>query len=140
MNIWVAKPDDVRLLHANDMYMIVLMTSWMIFLSCVHIYYSSFSSSNLGHNVHQMADFDTLSAMIVSAVFIVGSYYFVRNQTFVDDREFLRGMIPHHSMAILMAEQIKNRTKNEDLKKLANAIIKKQNEEIYLMKNIEHYI
>ena len=37
MNIWVAKSDDIRF-HLNDVYMILLMTSWMVFFDSVYNY------------------------------------------------------------------------------------------------------
>jgi hypothetical protein len=51
-----------------------------------------------------------------------------RSQHFVDDREYMKGMIPHHSIAILTSE----RADIDDLRvcRLANGIIKAQREEI----------
>jgi len=51
-----------------------------------------------------------------------------RSQHFVDDREYMKGMIPHHSIAILTSEH----ADIDDLRvcRLANGIIKAQREEI----------
>ncbi len=51
-----------------------------------------------------------------------------RSQQFVDDREYLKGMIPHHSIAILTSEH----ADIDDLRvcELANEIIRAQREEI----------
>ena len=51
-----------------------------------------------------------------------------RSQHFVDDREYMKGMIPHHSIAILTSE----RADLDDRRvcELANEIIKAQREEI----------
>lgn len=51
-----------------------------------------------------------------------------RSQHFVDDREYMKGMIPHHSIAILTSEH----ADIDDLRvcELANEIIKAQREEI----------
>ena len=39
-------------------------------------------------------------------------------------------MIPHHSMAILMSQKIKEKTENKELSKFANSIITTQLKEI----------
>ena len=51
-----------------------------------------------------------------------------RSQQFVDDREYMKGMIPHHSIAILTSEN----ADIDDLRvcELANGIIQAQREEI----------
>jgi len=51
-----------------------------------------------------------------------------RSQRFVDDREYMKGMIPHHSIAILTSEN----ADLDDLRvcELANGIIQAQREEI----------
>lgn len=51
-----------------------------------------------------------------------------RSQQFVDDREYMKGMIPHHSIAILTSEH----ADIDDVRvcELANSIIKAQREEI----------
>ena len=53
------------------------------------------------------------------------------HQTFVDDREYMKAMIPHHSIAILTSE----RADIDDLRvcALANDIIEAQREEIAAM-------
>jgi len=56
------------------------------------------------------------------------SLWLSRSQQFVDDREYLKGMIPHHSIAILTSERadIDDRRVCE----LANEIFRAQREEI----------
>lgn len=51
-----------------------------------------------------------------------------RSQHFVDDREYMKGMIPHHSIAILTSE----RSDIDEFRvcELANQIIRAQREEI----------
>jgi uncharacterized protein (DUF305 family) len=60
-------------------------------------------------------------------------FYFIRTQAFVDDYQYLSGMIPHHSMAITMSRQILKKTNNPQIIDLANRIIKSQTEEIESM-------
>jgi hypothetical protein len=54
--------------------------------------------------------------------------YLSRSQRFVDDREYMKGMIPHHSIAILTSEH----ADLDDVRvcELADAIIRAQREEI----------
>lgn len=66
-----------------------------------------------------------------AAVFVL-SFVFIRAQTFVDDRQFLRSMIPHHSGAILMCRQAN--LSDEALRTLCQGIIRSQAEEIAEMK------
>ena len=50
------------------------------------------------------------------------------------DREFVEEMIPHHQMAVMMASMLKNGTQREEMKKLADDIIKAQTKEIDQMR------
>ncbi|HWJ60350.1 MAG TPA: DUF305 domain-containing protein [Acidimicrobiales bacterium] len=51
-----------------------------------------------------------------------------RSQRFVDDREYMKGMVPHHSIAILTSEHAD--LDDQRVCELANGIIKAQREEI----------
>lgn len=50
------------------------------------------------------------------------------------DREFIREMIPHHQMAVMMASMLKNGTSRPEMKKLADDIIAAQTKEIDQMR------
>ena len=50
------------------------------------------------------------------------------------DREFLTQMIPHHEMAIMMAEMLKAGTERAEMKQLAANIITSQSNEITTMR------
>lgn len=67
-----------------------------------------------------------------SALVFVLALYLVRSQRTVNDVDYMRGMIPHHSIAILTSE----RAKIEDprVRKLADGIIESQTREIEEMK------
>lgn len=116
MNIWANNISDVYILQANDIYMVILMSGWMT------LFMSILMKSYYG--------------MIISLVIILTSLYMIRNQTLVDDTQFLKGMIPHHSMAILMSKKILNTTHNNEVKTLATNIIKSQESEILQMKQM----
>ena len=62
--------------------------------------------------------------------------YFYRNQLFINDREYLREMIEHHSMALLTSNQIIKKSNDYNVVKLAKNIIETQNNEINIMKNL----
>ena len=58
----------------------------------------------------------------------------MRNQTTIDDVDYMQGMIPHHSIAILTSERA-NIT-DPRVRKLADDIIEAQKREIIEMKNL----
>jgi hypothetical protein len=117
MNILAISPKHIRF-HLNDTYMILLMTSWMILF--VGIIYKNFT------------------IVTISLIFVIVFIFSLRKQLLIDDREFIKGMIPHHSMAITMALQIRNKTKNKKIISLANDIINSQTREIKDMQEIEY--
>ena len=51
------------------------------------------------------------------------------------DKAFLEEMVPHHQMAIKMSKNILNNSSNQDLRLIAESIIKKENHEIDQMKD-----
>ena len=115
MNVWVVNKNHVRL-HLNDIYMVFLMTGWMIFFDTINHY--------------------EYKKLLTALVIIVVSLILIRGQFFINDDQFINGMIPHHSMAILMSEKIKDKTTNKKIRDLANSIIINQQKEIDLMNNI----
>ncbi len=50
------------------------------------------------------------------------------------DRAFVEHMIPHHQMAVMMAQMLKNTTQRLEMKKLADDIVTDQNSEINQMR------
>ena len=77
-----------------------------------------------------------------SKIFIIGiilsviSVLLLRSQILVNDKEWLKRMISHHSTALTTSNKINKNTKNEKIKKLSNDIIKVQEKEIKLMKSL----
>lgn len=59
--------------------------------------------------------------------------YLYRNQVAIDDKQYLEGMIEHHSMAVFMSDEILKKTDNYDIAKLAKNIIQTQNDELKFM-------
>ena len=77
-----------------------------------------------------MLDDKRRNMMIVGAsifVFLV-SFVLMRNQTTIDDVDYMEQMIPHHSIAILTSENAK--IEDPRVRKLADDIIEAQKREI----------
>ena len=115
MNVWTDKISDIRL-HLNDIYMAILMTGWMFAL--MGLYYMNMTQITLG------------------IIIIIVMLYMIRTQTFINESQYLSGMIPHHSMAVLMSKRLleKNLHLEPEIKQLATNIISSQESEINLMK------
>ena len=76
-----------------------------------------------------------IAILIGSAVLFLGALGLVRDQkSTVDDVLWMKGMIPHHSIAILTSERAD--IKDPEVKKLADDIIKAQKKEIEEMKRM----
>ena len=76
-------------------------------------------------------------------VFFIGIFlsvsitiYLLRKQLLIDDEQWLRRMISHHSTALTTSHNIYNKTGNNKLKSLAKDIIETQEREIELMKSM----
>lgn len=72
--------------------------------------------------------------IVVFALLTTGSYYAIRAQVGVGDKQFLRAMIPHHSGAILMCREA-NIT-DQEIATLCKEIIDGQQREIDQMEGI----
>jgi uncharacterized protein (DUF305 family) len=51
------------------------------------------------------------------------------------DKAFIEEMIPHHQMAVMMAQMLKSSTTRPEMKQLADNIIEAQNKEIEQMRS-----
>ena len=121
MNIWVDKISDIRF-HLNDVYMALLMCGWMLVI--MGIYYIN------------------ASILMIGIVFTIITIICIRKQIFIDETQYLKGMIPHHSMAVLMSKRLLEKEKKNNniqnnlisnVNKFAQNIIKTQNDEIKFM-------
>ena len=68
------------------------------------------------------------------AVVFALSFYAMRDQSLVGDRQFLRSMIPHHSGAVLMCQRAS--IKDQELRELCANIIASQTQEIEQMERM----
>jgi hypothetical protein len=78
----------------------------------------------------------SLKTYILLAIGLGLFVYLYRNQVAINDKEYLNGMIEHHSMAILTSEEILKKTDNYDVAKLAKNIIQTQKDEIREMERL----
>lgn len=89
----------------------------------------------LGFMLHMLTNKKmNISIVAVSVVVFISSFILMRNQTTIDDVDYMQGMIPHHSIAILTSERA-NIT-DPRVRKLADDIIEAQKREIIEMKNL----
>ena len=101
----------------------LLMASNMIWAHEIFHYFS--------HNKFCITTFiiGLISSFIISVILL-------REQFLVDDNQWLKRMISHHSTALTSSTKILNKTQNQKIKKLAQSIIQTQENEIKLMKNL----
>ena len=112
-----------------------------LYISQTLFYGGLLMGSNMiwGHEiVHylSMGHFNMLVFYVGIILSISVSILLLRQQLFVDDKQWLRRMIPHHSTALTTTHNIYNRTTNPQIKELAKEIIDTQEKEIQLMKSM----
>jgi len=83
-----------------------------------------------------MGHFNMLVFSVGIILSIGVSTLLLRQQLLVDDKQWLRRMISHHSTALTTSHKIYNKTSNSKLKNLAKEIIDTQEKEIQLMKSM----
>ena len=72
----------------------------------------------------------------IGIILTIITTFIIRSQIFVNDNQWLRRMISHHSTALTTSHKIKNKTQNPELKQLAEDIINTQEKEISQMKQL----
>lgn len=71
---------------------------------------------------------------IILSLFV--TFFLLRSQFMVDDAQWLKRMISHHSTALTTSHHIYNQTTDKKVKQLAKDIIQTQEREIQLMKSM----
>lgn len=128
MNMLAYRTTDLYL-SLTFVYSAILMASFMCILELV-MFYTSMGNGNRGRNGKW------LIYMILFVLLVGVSIWMLRQQVFVSDKQWLRRMISHHSTALTTSHKIYQRTKNEEIRRLAREIINTQEKEINIMKNI----
>ena len=101
----------------------LLMASNMIWAHEIVHYFS------MGHFNPSVFSFGVILSISISL-------FLLRKQFLVDDKQWLKRMISHHSTALTTSNIIHNKTNNPDIKKLSKEIIDVQEREIQLMKSM----
>jgi hypothetical protein len=97
-------------------------------------------ADDLGNVAYRISDNESnvrqqeneLAIAIISVAVGIFSWFGIREQINVGDKQFAKGMIPHHAAAILMSE--KAHLTDPELIELQKNILKTQAQEIELMK------
>lgn len=113
MNIWVDKLDDIRV-SLNDIYMVLLMSGWMLLF--MGLFYRE------------------STPLIIGIVLVIINIWCIRTQFMISDKQYILGMIPHHSMAVLMSKKLLE-DKNSTISRFVQNIIDTQEREIIFMKD-----
>ena len=118
MNVWVDKLDDIRF-SINDIYMTLLMTGWMFLF--MGVYYQ-----------------ETV-IMFTGGFLVVLNIWCIRTQFMVTYKQYMLGMIPHHSMAVHMSKKLlQSINQPSKIKDFTTNIINTQEKEIKYMKRTLH--
>lgn len=78
----------------------------------------------------------SLNTYVILAALFVLFVYLYRNQVAVNDKQYLEGMIEHHSMALLTSQEILKKTDDYNVSKLAKNIIQTQEDEIKIIREL----
>lgn len=117
MNVYTASFDEMRW-SLNDVYMSLMMCGWMFLIWGI---------------AYQMTKQTIIGLMLLTI-----SFYSIRTQFLITPNQYIKSMIPHHSMAVFISDQLlKNQQPNPQISNLANNIINTQQPEINDMKKME---
>lgn len=84
---------------------------------------------------HQYHVLSVNSYVILFALLAMFTYLY-RNQIAINDKQYLEGMIEHHSMALFQSEEILKKTDDYNIAKLAKNIIQTQTDELKYMTDL----
>ena len=117
----INSPGDFYL-NLNQFYMTLTMVGSMLVIGIIVMWHF--------YPNHQLNYALIAAGILVTAV----AFLAIQKQFAVGDRDFLKGMIPHHSAALTMAASPVAKSKNPQIKILAQHIIDSQKCEIAYMK------
>lgn len=112
MNVWVTDIKDIRF-SLNDVYMSLLMCGWMYFFMGI-----------IERNKNTFA---------MGLAIVIFNIWAIRSQFLISESQYKLGMIPHHSMAILMSKQLLKKQNN--IQPFLKHLINTQTREIAFMKD-----
>lgn len=116
MNVWADKYDDIRF-GINDVYMILLMSGWMLLF--------------MG-----MMDYN-ISVCMIGIGMVVINLFCIRTQFLMTESQYKTSMIPHHSMAVHMSKKLleKPGVSNNTIS-FCKQIVETQEKELEWLKNV----
>ena len=108
--------------HIGKVYMSIIMGLSMVLLEVMM------------HDIqYHMLSLNFYAVLLASLGLFV---YIYRKQIAITDKQYLEGMIEHHSMGIFTSEEILKKTDNYNVAKLAKNIIQSQKDEIREMREL----
>lgn len=122
-------PMNVLAYRFNDLYLSLTLFYGGLLMASNMIW----SHEIIHYIMHNKFNFGTFLIGICMSISI--TFLLLRKQFLVDDREWLKRMISHHSTAITTSKNIRDNTNDDKIIKLANDIVKTQEYEIRLMKS-----
>lgn len=78
----------------------------------------------------------SINVLILSLIGMLIMYIMVKSQLFINEKQYLKDMVEHHSMAILTSTKLLEKEISIDVKKLASNILQTQEEEVSLMQKL----
>ena len=122
----------------NPMNMLLYRTNDLYF-SLTNLYGGILMASNMMW-AHELVHYFSMGYFNIN-VFTIGiilslfvTFLLLRHQYLVNDRQWIRRMISHHSTALTTSHNILNKTEDRRIKNLARGIIETQEREITFMK------
>lgn len=109
-------------LNLNRFYMAVIMVAPMIILMMIFMA-NMFKDKRIN-----------LAIYVVSGMIFLAGFFAIRSQALVGNEQFLKSMIPHHSIAIKTCERAD--ITDAEIKELCGKIVQTQREEISQMEDI----
>ena len=106
----------------GKLYMSIIMGLFMVILEVI-----------MHDHQYSVVSLPTYIILILALALFI---YLYRQQIAITDKQYLEGMIEHHSMGIFTSEEILKKTDNYDVAKIAKNIIQTQNDEIKEMRDI----
>lgn len=123
-------PMNILVYNINDLKLSLTLIYGALFMASTML----MSHEIIHYIIHKKINVNIFIFGIVLSIFI--SVFLLRNQFLINDQEWLKRMISHHSTALTTSTKIYNRTNDKRIKDLAGNIIRTQENEIELMKSL----
>ena len=123
-------PMNALAFRYNDLYLSTTLFYGGILMACNMIWaHEVIHYLSMGH-------INTPVFMVGVILSLLSTIFLLRKQFMVDDEQWLKRMISHHSTAITTSKNIAKKSRNPQVIKLATDIVDAQEKEITLMKSL----